>query len=64
MQKSRQEEEEVEEAEHQNFFEIDKLQEQGINAADIAKLKTAGLCTVASVCMATKKELCNIKGIN
>lgn len=40
------------------------MQDCGINAADIAKLKAAGLCTVSSIVMATKKELTNIKGIN
>ena len=43
--------------------EIDKLQEAGINAADITKLKNSGLCTVSSILMATRKELLNIKGI-
>lgn len=46
------------------YSQIDKLQEGGINAADITKLKTAGYCTVSSVIMATRKELCNIKGFN
>jgi meiotic recombination protein DMC1 len=50
--------------EQTNFIEIEKLQEHGINAADIAKLKTSGFCTISSIVMATKKELCNIKGIN
>ena len=31
--------------------EIDKLEQQGINAADIAKLKTGGICTVMAVLM-------------
>jgi meiotic recombination protein DMC1 len=53
-----------EEVEQTNFIEIEKLQEHGINAADIAKLKTSGFCTITSIVMATKKELCNIKGIN
>lgn len=57
-------EENEEEIEHINFIEIEKLQEHGINAADIAKLKTSGFCTISSIVMATKKELCNIKGIN
>jgi meiotic recombination protein DMC1 len=43
--------------------EIEKLQEFGINVADINKLKTSGFCTVSSILMATKKELLNIKGI-
>ena len=33
------------------FNEIDKLEQLGINAADIGKLKSAGLCTVLSVMM-------------
>jgi hypothetical protein len=33
------------------FNEIDKLETLGINAADIGKLKAAGLCTVLSVLM-------------
>lgn len=43
--------------------EIEKLQEFGINAADLNKLKASGFCTVSSILMATKKELLNIKGI-
>ncbi len=54
-------EEDVDQA---NFIQIEKLQEHGINAADIAKLKTSGFCTITSIVMATKKELVNIKGIN
>ena len=57
-------EEEEEELEQTNFIEIEKLQEHGINAADIAKLKANGFCTISSIVMATKKELTNIKGIN
>lgn len=53
-----------EDVEHVNFIEIEKLQDFGINAADIAKLKTSGFCTISSIVMATKKELTNIKGIN
>lgn len=58
------EEEGLEDIEQTNFIEIEKLQEHGINAADIAKLKSSGFCTISSIVMATKKELCNIKGIN
>ncbi|CUV07151.1 unnamed protein product [Cryptosporidium hominis] len=50
--------------EEEAFVEIDKLQSAGINVADINKLKTAGLCTVLSIIQATKKELCNIKGLS
>lgn len=44
--------------------EIDLLQDSGINVADINKLKAAGICTVASVLMTTKRDLLNIKGIS
>ena len=37
--------------------EIEKLQEFGINVADINKLKSSGYCTVSSILMATKKDL-------
>ena len=50
--------------EQTNFIEIEKLQDHGINAADIAKLKGGGFCTITSIIMATRKELTNIKGIN
>merc|ERR1719359_2119211 len=43
---------------------IDKLQECGINAADILKLKSAGMCTVKGLLMTTRKELGNIKGLS
>lgn len=44
--------------------EIDTLQECGINVADINKLKAAGLCTIPSILMTTKRDLLNIKGIS
>jgi meiotic recombination protein DMC1 len=44
--------------------EIDSLQESGINVADINKLKAAGLCTIHSILMSTKRDLLNIKGIS
>ena len=43
---------------------IDKLQDHGINAGDINKLKAAGICTVKGMLMVTRKELLNIKGIS
>ncbi|KAF9350711.1 Meiotic recombination protein dmc1 [Mortierella sp. AD094] len=46
------------------FSEIDELQNHGINAADITKLKQAGVCTVRCVQMMTKKSLCRIKGLS
>lgn len=36
----------------------------GIGAADIAKLKVAGICTVKAVIMSTKRNLCKIKGLS
>ncbi|EAA17631.1 DNA repair protein rhp51 [Plasmodium yoelii yoelii] len=48
----------------QQFQEIEKLQDLGINAADINKLKGSGYCTILSLIQATKKELCNVKGIS
>lgn len=49
---------------HQVYNEIDKLQSYGINAADLNKLKSAGICTVLGVIMTTRKDLINIKGLS
>ena len=46
------------------FQDIGVLQNHGINATDIKKLKTAGICTVKGVQMTTRKRLCGIKGIS
>ncbi len=46
-----------------DYTSIDALQEHNINAADITKLKAAGICTVKGLLMVTRKELLNIKGI-
>ena len=56
-------EEEMDEIEP-SFDSIDKLVQAGINSADIKKLKEAGICTVGSVLMETKKKLANVKGIS
>jgi meiotic recombination protein DMC1 len=56
--------EEVEEEESLTSMSIDKLQEYNVNAADINKLKAAGICTVKGLLMVTRKELLNIKGIS
>lgn len=53
----------IEEGE-QTYVSIDRLQEHGVNVADIAKLKAGGICTVKGLLMATKKEILNIKGIS
>ena len=43
---------------------IARLQEHGVNVKDIEKLQQAGFNTVESVAYATKKVLCDIKGIS
>nr|XP_027201337.1 meiotic recombination protein DMC1 homolog [Dermatophagoides pteronyssinus] len=48
--------------EQEVFVEIDKLQDLGINAADVAKLKQSGYMTTLSVIQSTRKELSSIKG--
>ncbi|XP_046403567.1 meiotic recombination protein DMC1/LIM15 homolog [Ischnura elegans] len=51
--------------EEESFFQdIDMLQDHGINAADIKKLKTSGICTVKGIQMSTKKRLCAIRGLS
>jgi len=46
------------------FVDLDGLQAQGINVADIRKLKTAGICTLRGLRMTTRKKLCAIKGLS
>lgn len=46
------------------FIDVDQLQNQGINVADLKKLKSAGICTTRGLKMTTKKRLCNIKGLS
>ncbi|KAJ6264395.1 hypothetical protein Dda_0541 [Drechslerella dactyloides] len=46
------------------IIDIDQLQNQGIGAADIAKLRAAGYWTVASVHSAMRKTLGKIKGLS
>ena len=48
----------------QELMEIDRLTESGIPAADITKLKAAGIYTVPGVNMVCKKDLLNIKGLS
>ena len=47
-----------------SFQEIEKLQDCGINAADLKKLKEAGLHSALSIIYTTRKDLCNIKGLS
>eukprot|EP00761_Pharyngomonas_kirbyi_P003489 gb/GECH01003493.1/.p1 GENE.gb/GECH01003493.1/~~gb/GECH01003493.1/.p1 ORF type:complete len:333 (+),score=100.88 gb/GECH01003493.1/:1-999(+) len=56
--------EEEEEEEETPFEEIEKLQEVGINASDIKKLKDAGCYTLGGLFMSTKKKLAAIKGLS
>jgi len=46
------------------FRDVSVLQDHGINAADLKKLKQAGICTVKGIQMTTRKGLSNIKGIS
>eukprot|EP00798_Chlamydomonas_sp_ICE-L_P004551 gene4551-14730_t len=47
-----------------DFIEIERLIEQGIAAGDLKKAKDAGFHTCMSIVMATKKVLCNVKGLS
>ena len=75
MSKSRQKQQEQQEIENedeeidqsaleQSYDAIEKLQQAGINIADIKKLKEAGICTVGAVLMETRKHLAAVKGIS
>ncbi|RPB25249.1 DMC1 protein [Terfezia boudieri ATCC MYA-4762] len=44
--------------------EVDQLQNHGVGAADINKLKAAGYFTIASCLSATRKNLAKIKGFS
>eukprot|EP00930_Biecheleria_cincta_P014600 TRINITY_DN12498_c0_g3_i1.p1 TRINITY_DN12498_c0_g3~~TRINITY_DN12498_c0_g3_i1.p1 ORF type:complete len:300 (-),score=78.58 TRINITY_DN12498_c0_g3_i1:443-1276(-) len=46
------------------YSAIDQLQNKGINAADLKKLKDAGYHTSQSVAYSMKKDLLNIKGLS
>ena len=43
---------------------IDNLQQLGIGASDITKLKSGGFYTLSSILMATLNTLCSIKGLS
>jgi meiotic recombination protein DMC1 len=45
-------------------MDLDGLQSQGINVADIRKLQAAGICTIKGLRMTTRKKLCTIKGLS
>ncbi|KUF98510.1 Ectopic P granules protein 5 [Phytophthora nicotianae] len=54
----------AEEHEMQGPRLVNILEQAGINATDVNKLKEAGMHTVDAVAMATKKQLVSIKGIS
>ena len=49
---------------HQQSMNIERLTEQGVAIADVGKLKTAGIFTLAGIHMQCRKDLCNIKGLS
>eukprot|EP00727_Mastigamoeba_balamuthi_P011266 m51a1_g6762 Meiotic recombination protein DMC1 putative (340) ;mRNA; r:95797-97108 len=53
-----------EDVEASSFTVVEKLQEIGINAGDIAKLKAAGIHTVESILMHTRKDIAAVKGMS
>lgn len=55
---------ETEEAATGTLLEVDRLVEGGIAAADIVKIKSAGIFTIPGILMQTKKVLIEIKGLS
>ncbi|OWZ69660.1 meiotic recombinase Dmc1 [Cryptococcus neoformans] len=47
-----------------SFESVDELQQHGINALDIAKLKSAGIVTILGVAQTPRKNLLKIKGLS
>ncbi|KAM9984584.1 hypothetical protein ACTFIY_009022 [Dictyostelium cf. discoideum] len=64
VENEQQQEEEEEEEEEESYLSINKLEGNGINAADLKKLQEQGLNTVQAVAFTTKKTLTGIKGIS
>lgn len=56
--------EQMEEEQQHGPFPIEQLQACGIAAADVKKLRDAGLCTVEAVAYSPKKDLVLIKGLS
>lgn len=56
--------EEVFQEEELSYSLVDKLQDAGINAADLKKLKDAGFNTSQSIVFAMRKDLLSIKGLS
>lgn len=64
QQQQQQEQEQEDVMEEQSILPIDLLQEHGIGAADIQKLKTSGLGTIRAINMVSKRSLSKIKGMS
>lgn len=47
-----------------HFTPVERLIEAGINKSDIDKLKDAGFNSVEAICYATKKAICEVKGVS
>lgn len=47
-----------------SILSVDELQNHGIGAADIQKLKIAGICTIKGVNMTSKRTLSKVKGLS
>lgn len=58
------EEEYGEDEQNEVFIEIEKLQENGINIADINKLKMNGIATIKAVVMTSTRNMAKIKGFS
>jgi meiotic recombination protein DMC1 len=54
----------VEEEDELSYSLVEKLQDSGINAADLKKLKDAGFNTAQSIVFSMRKELLSIKGLS
>lgn len=48
----------------EEFTLVDELQNHGVGAADIQKLKIAGICTIKGVNMTSKRNLAKVKGLS
>ncbi|EFP89930.2 hypothetical protein PGT21_030141 [Puccinia graminis f. sp. tritici] len=46
------------------YTDVDALQELGISAQDIKKLKDGGFATIKAVLTASRKQLTSLKGIS
>ena len=43
---------------------IEMMEQMGVNASDVAKLKAGGMFTMEAVAYATMKSLTNLKGVS